>query len=44
MRELLYGSRFPLMQKGAAHRSHARLEILHGSEALCMKESEMGIL
>ena len=31
--ELLYGRRFPLDLKGAAHRSYAKPEILHGSEA-----------
>ena len=43
-RELLYGRRFPLKLKGADNRSYVRPSILHGSEALCQKESEMEIL
>ena len=42
--ELLYGRRFPLELKGAVHKSYIRPAILHGSEAWCPKESEMGIL
>ena len=42
--ELLYGGRFPLRLKIAVYRSYARAAILHGSEALCLKESEIGIL
>ena len=42
--ELLYGRRFPLMLKGAVHKSYVRPTILYGSEAWCLKESEMGIL
>ena len=42
--ELLYGWRFPLKLKGAAHRSYVRPAILHGSEAWRLKESEMEIL
>ena len=41
--ELLYG-RFPLMLKGAVYKSYVRPAILYGSEAWCLKESEMGIL
>ena len=37
--ELLY-----LRLKGAVYRSYVRLAIMHGSEAWCLKESEMGIL
>ena len=40
---MLYG-RFPLKLKGAVYRSYVRPEILHGSEAWCLKESKMGIL
>ena len=42
--ELLYGRRFPLMQKGAVHKSYARPAIQYESEAWCIKESEMEIL
>ena len=42
--ELLCGSRFPLRQKGAVHRSYIRPAILYGSAACCQKESEMEIL
>ena len=38
--ELLYSRRFPLKQKGAVYKSCVRPEILHGSEAWCLKESE----
>ena len=41
--ELLYG-RFPLKLKGAVYRSYVRPAILYGSEAWCLKESEMGTL
>ena len=42
--ELLYGRRFPLRLKGAVYKSYVRPAILYGSEAWCLKESEMGIL
>ena len=42
--ELLHGRRFPLKLKEAVYKSCVRLAILHGSEAWCLKESEMGIL
>ena len=40
---LLYGMRFPLRLKGAVYKSYVRPVILYGSEAWCLKESEMGI-
>ena len=42
--ELLYGRRFSLRLKGAVYRSYLRPAILHGSEALCLNESEKGML
>ena len=42
--ELLYGRRFPLKLKGAVYNSYIRPAILYGSEAWCLKESEMVIL
>ena len=42
--KLLYFWRFPLMLKGAVYKSYERPAILYGSEAWCLKESEMGIL
>ena len=42
--ELLYERRFPLRLKGAVYGSYVCLTILFGSEAWCLKESEMGIL
>ena len=45
--ELLYGMRFPLMLKGAVCNSYVRPvvpAVLYGSDALCLKESEMGVL
>ena len=42
--ELLYGWRFPLMLKRTVYESYVGPTILYGSEALCLKESEMGIL
>ena len=42
--ELLHGRRFPLRQKGAIYKSYVMPAILHGGEAWCLKESEMGIL
>ena len=41
--ELLY-SMFPLWLKGAGYKSYVRPAILYGSEAFCLKVSEMGIL
>ena len=41
--KLLYGRRFPLSLKGAVYESYARPRILYGSNAWCLKESEMGI-
>ena len=41
--EILY-SRFPLMLKGAVYKCYVRPAILYGSEAWCLKESEMKIL
>ena len=40
--ELLYG-RFPLRPKGAVYKHYAGPAILHGSEALYLKENEMEI-
>ena len=42
--ELLYGTRFPLRLKGADHKRYIRPVILHGSEAWCLKETDIGIL
>ena len=42
--ELLYGRRFPLRLKGAVYKSYVKPAMLYGSEAWCLKESEMGIL
>ena len=42
--ELLYGRNFPLKLKGAFHNSYVRPAIRYGSEAWCLKESEVGIL
>ena len=42
--ELLYGRRCPLRLKRAVYESYVRPAILYGSEAWCLKESEMGIL
>ena len=41
--ELLY-RRLTLKRKGAAYKSYVRPAILYGSEAWCLKESEIGIL
>ena len=41
--QLLYGRRFPLRLKEAVYKSYVRPAILYGSEAWCLKESEMGI-
>ena len=40
---LLYGRRFPLVLKGAVYKSYVRPAVLYGSEASCLKESEMRI-
>ena len=42
--ELLYGRRFPLRLKEAVYENYVRPAILYGSEAWCLKESEMKIL
>ena len=42
--ELLYGRMFPLKLKGGVYKSYIRPAILYGSEAWCLKESEMRIL
>ena len=42
--ELLCGRRFLLKLKEAVNKSYVRPAILYGSEAYCLKESEMGIL
>ena len=41
---LLYSRRFPIRLKGVVYKSYVRLAILYGSEAWCLKESEMGII
>ena len=42
--ELLYGRWFPLRLKEAVYESYLRPAMLYENEALCLKESEMGIL
>ena len=42
--KLLYRRRFPLRLKGAVYESYVRPVILYGSEAWCLRESEIGIL
>ena len=42
--ELLYGRIFPLRLIGAVHKSYVRPAMQYGSEAWCLKESEMEIL
>ena len=42
--ELRYSMGFPIKQKGAVYRSYRRPAILYGTEAWCLKESEMEIL
>ena len=42
--ELLHGRKFLLKLKLAVYKSYVRPAILYGSEAWCLKESEMGIL
>ena len=41
--ELLYGRRYPLKLKLTVHKSYVSPAILHGSEAWCLKESEIKI-
>ena len=41
---MLYGRNFPQWLKGAVYMSYVGPAILHGSEAWCLKESEMGII
>ena len=41
--ELLYGCRCHLKLKGVDYKNYTRPAILHGLEALCQKESKMGI-
>ena len=42
--ELLYVGRIVLKLKGAVHDSDVRPALLHGSEAWCLEECEMGII
>ena len=42
--ELLYGRRFPLRLKGAVYGSYVSPAKLYGSEAWCLKESDIGNL
>ena len=42
--ELLYIRRFPIELKGAVYGNYVRPAILYESEALCLKENEIGIL
>ena len=42
--ELLYGGRFHLRLKWAVYGSYVSPAILYGSEAWCLKKSEIGIL
>ena len=41
---MLYGDRFPLKPKGAVYECYIRPAMLYGSEAWCLRESEMIIL
>ena len=41
---MLYNRIFALTPKGTFYKSYVRSAILYGSEAWCLKESEMGIL
>ena len=41
---MLNGRRFPLRLKGSIYKSYVRPAMLYGSEAWCLKVSEMGIL
>ena len=40
----MFGIRFPLRLKGTVYKSYVNLVMLYGSEAWCLKESEMGML
>ena len=42
--EMLYGRRFPPKLKGSVYKSHLSPSIPYGSEAQCLKESEIRIL
>ena len=42
--ELLCGRRFPLRLKAVVYKSYVRPAMLYGSDAWCLKESEMVIL
>ena len=42
--KIMHSNRFPLKLKGTAYKSYVWPAILHGCEAWCLKESEMGIL
>ena len=42
--ELLYGRKFPLKLRGAVYKYYVRTSVLYGSEAWCLRGSEMGIL
>ena len=42
--ELLNDTRFSLWLKGSVYKSNVWPAILYGSDALCLKESEIGIL
>ena len=39
----MHGRKFPLRLNGAVHKWYVRPAMLHGSEAWCVKESEMEI-
>ena len=39
--ELLCGRRFPIKLKGTVYKSYVRPAILYGSEAWCLKESDI---
>ena len=41
--ELQYGRKFSLSLKEAVYKRYVRPAILYGSEALCLKECEMGM-
>ena len=42
--QLLYCRRFQLRLNGDVSKSYVRLTMLYGSEAWCLKDSQMGIL
>ena len=42
--ELLCGRKFPLRLAGAVYGSYVRQAMIYGSEACCLKESEMRLL